>query len=361
MKRLLLISLAAFIASGINVVAQTHYLNIEPLKKAKASGSVQRYVKAGDSAIETGCIVVTDKTGKHVPDPHYYASLSRYYWPDPENPDGPYVNRDGQTNPEIRNYDRDKLSILANNCRSLAQAFYVTGDNKYFDAFEKQIRAWFIDKKTYMYPNMTYAQFVPGMYDGQGRCFGIIDAYSFNEVLESVLLVDSERKLKKSTMKALKSWCSEFKDWLLTSQQGIDESNTGNNHSLAYDVTLTCFALFCGDMETVKAVREAFPARRLDAQIMPDGSMPRELARTKAMDYCLFNLQHLIDYCYIQQSIGEQFYAQNRSKIDSAFDFLMPFVNHEQEWPYKDIAHSFNNCSRKLIQEQKRLNRLLED
>src|SRR5580658_6990916 len=30
---------------------------------------------------------------------HDFFSEADYFWPDPENPDGPYINRDGMTNP----------------------------------------------------------------------------------------------------------------------------------------------------------------------------------------------------------------------------------------------------------------------
>src|SRR5689334_16375092 len=36
-------------------------------------------------------------------DKHDYISLSRYWWPNPNTPDGlPYIHRDGEVNPEIR-------------------------------------------------------------------------------------------------------------------------------------------------------------------------------------------------------------------------------------------------------------------
>ncbi|RYD69305.1 MAG: alginate lyase, partial [Sphingobacteriales bacterium] len=31
---------------------------------------------------------------------HDFFSEADYFWPDPKNPDGPYINRDGLTNPD---------------------------------------------------------------------------------------------------------------------------------------------------------------------------------------------------------------------------------------------------------------------
>src|SRR5690349_10017590 len=33
-------------------------------------------------------------------DPHDYYSEAPYWWPDPENPSGPYIRKDGQFNPD---------------------------------------------------------------------------------------------------------------------------------------------------------------------------------------------------------------------------------------------------------------------
>jgi hypothetical protein len=51
--------------------------------------------------------------GVPAPDTHDYMSLATYYWPDPQNPSGPYVRRDGFANPQGALYDKDKLKRLA--------------------------------------------------------------------------------------------------------------------------------------------------------------------------------------------------------------------------------------------------------
>ena len=65
--------------------------------------SVKRLAKDADKALTLTIPTVMDK--QIVPpsgDKHDFYSLSRYWWPDPNKPDGlPYIRKDGEVNPEI--------------------------------------------------------------------------------------------------------------------------------------------------------------------------------------------------------------------------------------------------------------------
>jgi len=55
-------------------------------------------------------------------------SLARYYWPDPTKPDGlPYIDRDGQSNPELEEYDSKPFHEMGAHVYTLALAGYLTG------------------------------------------------------------------------------------------------------------------------------------------------------------------------------------------------------------------------------------------
>ena len=52
---------------------------------------------------------------------HDYRSLAIYWWPNPDTPDGlPYVNRDGERNPETEKYDAPQLHGMTGAVRTLA-------------------------------------------------------------------------------------------------------------------------------------------------------------------------------------------------------------------------------------------------
>ena len=80
-----------------------------------------------DASLTAGPFTIVDK--KHpLPgiDPHEYVSLARYFWPDPTKPDGlPYISRDGETNPEIDEYDAKPLREMSAHVYTLALAGYL--------------------------------------------------------------------------------------------------------------------------------------------------------------------------------------------------------------------------------------------
>src|SRR6478735_6337438 len=74
--------------------------------------------KALAKALAAPIVTVTDKA-KPSPtgDNHDYVSYARYYWPNPNTPDGlPFVSRDGQHNrEEVAAGDRGKIDLLVDN------------------------------------------------------------------------------------------------------------------------------------------------------------------------------------------------------------------------------------------------------
>lgn len=105
-------------------------------------------------------------------DRHDYMSLARYFWPDPEKPDGlPYINRDGHSNPELKELDRERLGETAERVTCLSLAYYFTDDERYARKAVELLRTWFLDEDTRMNPNLEYAQMIPGHNGGKGRCF----------------------------------------------------------------------------------------------------------------------------------------------------------------------------------------------
>jgi hypothetical protein len=61
--------------------------------------------------------------------PQDYATLSTYVWPNPKTPDGmPWVHRDGETNPQTKEYDRPRLNNTVRAVATLGlMAYYQEG------------------------------------------------------------------------------------------------------------------------------------------------------------------------------------------------------------------------------------------
>ena len=96
-------------------------------------------------------------------------------------------------------------------------AWYFSEEEKYARKATELIRVWFLDKATRMNPNLEYAQMIPGHNNDKGRCYGLIDTYSFIEMLDAVALLEQSKAFTAKDSKQLKKWFAELTDWMLTS------------------------------------------------------------------------------------------------------------------------------------------------
>src|SRR5579862_7348649 len=76
---------------------------------------------------------------------HDFFSEGDYWWPDPKNPDGPYIQKDGETNPDNFVEHRKALMGMSVRVATLTAAYRATGDKKYADAAIKHLVAWFVN------------------------------------------------------------------------------------------------------------------------------------------------------------------------------------------------------------------------
>lgn len=271
---------------------------------------------------------------------HDYVSLARYAWPDQTKPNGlPYMMRDGISNPELNKFDRNKLSDMTGAIYRLSLAYYFSENEKYAKKATELIHIWFLDKTTRMNPNLRYAQHIPG--EADGRCYGVIDAYSFVEMLDGVQLLEKSKSFTAKDSKKLKAWFSHFLKWLLSHPQAIEESGQKNNHAIAYDVQIAAYSLYTGNRKVFADVLAYFPKRRIATQIAPDGSQPHELRRTLAFGYSQYNLHHIIDLMLMVKHQGldfRKYCISDEHSFFKAMDFLAPYMGKGVKlWPYQQI------------------------
>ena len=231
MKNKILITICALLTMSASTFAQA-ILDVKHLAYAKSHLKDAAYSQAFKSLISQADVDLLLKplsvmSKEYIPasgSKHDYVSLARYAWPDDTQPDGlPYVMRDGVSNPELKKFDRNKLSTMANAVYRLSLAYYFSGEEKYAQKATELLRVWFIDKKTMVNPNLRFAQHIPGVADG--RCYGVIDTYSYVEMLDGVQLLEHSTSFTPKDSKQLKNWFSQLLKWLLTHPQAIEESN----------------------------------------------------------------------------------------------------------------------------------------
>ena len=358
---------ALFLCFSAAAQAQVVVWNMNTLQKAKETPSAASLMitAAANKMLSKRIVTVMDK--QMTPssgDKHDYMSMGRYWWPDPTKSDGlPYIRKDGQSNPEIEKLDRIPLSNFAKSVETLAVAFYLTADEKYAQKAVDNLRIWFINPETKMNPNMNYGQTIPGIREGLGRGEGVLDTYSFLEMLDAVELLKGSKAFHENDQKAIKEWFVTYVNWLQTSSVASEEQLAKNNHGTAFDVQLARYALFIGNHELAKKVVDQFASNRLFTQIMPNGAQPLELERTTAFGYSVFNLTHFLDMAQIAKVVQVDLLhaesADGRS-ILKAIDFLSPFIGTAvTSFPYQQIKE-WDEVQEKLCWQLYRVDQILE-
>lgn len=346
--------------------AQITVWNLKSLDAAKTSNPelLKSIVRNAEKELTHAIKTVVDKEmTAQSGDKHDYMSLSRYWWPDTSKADGlPYIRKDGISNPEIEKLDRYPLGDFSKSVQSLSLAYYITSDEKFAEKAVENLRTWFINSKTKMNPNMNYGQTVPGIRNGLGRGVGIIDTYTFIEMLDGVELLKKSKSFTLADQQAIKEWFTAYVQWLQTSPVAREELEAPNNHGTAYDVQLTRYAIFIGNEDLAKKLLNEFPQKRLFSQIEPDGSQPLELARTTALGYSTFNLTHFLDMCQIGKLVGVDLLSAKSTdgrSILKAIDFLVPYINKPaSQFPYQQIK-DWDGVQEKLCWQLYRVDQML--
>src|SRR5262249_55881388 len=155
-----------------------------------------------------------------------FFSEGDYWWPDPENPEGPFVQRDGLSNPGNFVEHRRALMRLSVEVPVLAAAWRLGGDARYATAAGRHLRAWFVDPDTRMAPHLRFAQAVHGI--ATGRPQGVIDTLHLVEVARAVEALDGSPALSPRERDGVRAWFREYLAWLTSDPNATKERDTKN-------------------------------------------------------------------------------------------------------------------------------------
>jgi hypothetical protein len=272
---------------------------------------------------------------------HDFHSDGPYWWPDPANPNGPYIRKDGIRNPE-RFQNHDKCLVSFSRIVSIeTSALLLTGKEKYAKSAMKHLTAWFIDTTTRMNPNMLYAQSIKGICTGRG--VGIIDAVPLMDVARSVMILEKSPYVSGKDIVLIKEWFRQFIFWLTTHPYGIDEMNAKNNHGMWWHAQIAVYARLVENQQVLQLCLDHYKENLLPNQMASDGSFPLELERTNPYAYSLFNLDAMASLAWVLSDTT--FYVWNYTLPDGrglkkGLDFIMPNVKDKSKWPYnKDVTN----------------------
>jgi hypothetical protein len=271
---------------------------------------------------------------------HDFFSEGDYWWPDPANPDGPYIQRDGMTNPDNFVEHRRLLLRLSVQVPALTAAWKITRDPRYSAQAARHLRAWFIDPETRMNPNLQYAQAIHGRFTGRGT--GIIDTIHLVEVARAAEILP----LSKSDREGVRKWFSAYLAWMTTHPYGIDERDAKNNHATCWVMQTAAFAHFTGDAERLSDCRTRFKTILIPHQMAADGSFPLELQRTKPYGYSLFNLEAMAAIAQILSTPQDNlctFQLPDGRGLRRAVAYMAPYIRDKKTWPLKPDVMYFGD------------------
>ena len=271
---------------------------------------------------------------------HDFYSLATYWWPNKTAPKGlPYVRRDGFVNPETFLYDSVPLSQMIFAVSNLSLGYYFTGRQDYCAAAVQFIDVWFLAVATRMNPasGLQYAQLTRGL--DKGRGIGIIDAKDIAFVADSVLLLSPCSAWPPVKQHALAEWFSSYAGWLTSSSHAVDEFNQVNNHGTWFDVQAITLSLHVNNHSYAKFLAHD-ALRRIKVQIMPNGTMPLELSRTRSMHYTWWNMMAFFELAQAASHLAVDVFCYRTKEggsLQQALDYVAPYtIQAPDRWPYAE-------------------------
>jgi hypothetical protein len=322
-------------ASWARAASDTQPIDVARVERA-------RVLKAADAYLADAPVTVTASSSpRSAGGRHDYFSEADYWWPDPQNPGGPYVQRDGLSNPGNFDEHRRAMRRLSLQVPGLAAAWRLTGEARYAEAAGRHLRAWFVDEATRMSPHLRYAQAIQGRVKGRG--VGIIDTLHLVEVARAIEALERAPGLSPVEQEAVRDWFAAYVEWMTTHEYGIAERDMKNNHASCWALQVAAFARLAGREDLVGFCRERFKTVLLPDQMAPDGSFPQELRRTKPYAYSLFNLEALAGIAQLLSTPADDlwgFTLPDGRGLRRGMAFMVPFIRDRARWPYpKDVMY----------------------
>ena len=315
-------------AAGAAAPAGAPAFDVAAFDRARVLAAADRYLA------EAPVTVTASRSPRSSGGPHDFFSEADYWWPDPENPGGPYVQRDGRSNPDNFVEHRRHLMRMSVQVPALAAAWKLTKDPRYATHAGRHLRAWFVDEATRMNPSLRYSQAIRGRVTGRG--IGVIDTIHLVEVARAVEALEGSPALSPEERRAVGAWFADYLRWMTTHPYGVAEREALNNHGTCWLMQAAAFARLTGDREMLAYARERYRTVILPGQMAEDGSFPRELRRTKPYGYSIFNLEAMGAVCELLTTPDDDLWSfalPDGRGMARGLAWLYPYLRDRGSWP----------------------------
>ncbi|KAJ3517366.1 hypothetical protein NLJ89_g537 [Agrocybe chaxingu] len=243
----------------------------------------------------------------------------------------PYVARDGQVNPDVRNLrGPSAINDAAQSILYNALAFALKRSSTYSQNVAKFIDTFFLSTATKMNPNVNFGQIVrgPGEAGRTGTFTGILDLRGMVKIANGIAVLKAldSSDWTKTRDQAMGSWISQYGYWLLNSSIGKMTASRPNNHATFYVAQVAAVKMLAGDKDGATTSLQQFFRQQFLDQIAASGEQPFEAIRTRPWHYRCFNLEALITNAKLGDELGIDLWS-SKSKygatIQKALDFLL--------------------------------------
>ncbi len=261
---------------------------------------------------------------------HDFFSEGDYWWPDSAHPNGPYIQKDGLTNPNNFTDHRKAMIRFSKIVANQTSAYLITSNKTYATQAIKHIKAWLVDTATRMNPSLLYAQAIKGKVTGRG--IGVIDMIQMIEVAKSVEILEKDKLITPKESLAIHQWFKDYLLWVNTHPYGIEEREAKNNHGTCWVMQVAAFAHLVQDSSLLHYCKQRFVTTILPNQMDANGSFPLELKRTKPYGYSIFNVDAVLTIAAI--------FKFEVPPLQKAIEFIYPYIKNKNTWPYpKDVMY----------------------
>lgn len=303
-------------------------------------------VAAAEESLQQGPWSVVDKTSVAPSgDIRDYWHPAPYWWPNPDKPDGlPYVKRDGVrvpgtvlNSPASGQYDRSRLQNVFDHATRLALAWRLSGRQDFAAHGARLVRTWFVDEATRMNPSLDYAQVRRGWRKDKGFPAGIIEFKDIYILLDAVRLLQQSGAFTHDDSAVFRAWLEGYMVWLETSEQGVGEASSENNHGSFFDLQTAAIHAYLGNIAELNATLMRAHSRVL-IHIDDRGWQAEEMTRPLSQHYVAFNLQGLFSLFRLARNMGHATGAVTTSVRQRLRTGLQWFLRHDMaQWPYLQI------------------------
>jgi Alginate lyase len=324
-----LLTIAALVLAVFGPTSAQARFDVAAFDRSRVLKAANQYLK------ETPITITASHSPCSAGGMHDFFSEGDYWWPDPQDPGGPYIQRDGMTNPDNFVEHRRALMRLSVQVPALAAAWLITKDKRYATHAARHLRAWFLDPSTRMNPNLQYAQAIHGRFTGRG--IGVIDTIHLVEVARAIEVLKDSGAFSMTELGGITQWFKDYLQWMTTSKNGQEEREARNNHGTCWVMQVAAFAHLTGDERLLDYCRDRFKTVLVPNQIAADGSFPQELRRTKPYGYSLFNLDAMATICQILSTRTDNLWTFESDSLGMrrVMDYMFPYIRDKRTWPLK--------------------------